>query len=66
MDIPERLGTLYRLRRLDLSSNSDPATGRIRAILRDWTRALPSALGDTAGLEVVTTRGIVEAVRRVR
>ena len=42
---------------------TDPATGRIRAILRDWNQALPSALGDTAGLEVVTTRGIVEAVR---
>ena len=42
---------------------TDPATGLIRAILRDWNRALPEALGDTAGLEVVTTRGIAEAVR---
>ena len=42
---------------------TDPASGRIRAILRDWNRALPAALGDTRGLEVVTTRGIVEAVR---
>ena len=42
---------------------TDPSTGRIRAILRDWNQALPSALGDTAGLEVVTTRGIAEAVR---
>ncbi len=42
---------------------TDPATGRIRAILRDWNRALPAALGDTRGLEVRTTRGIVEAVR---
>ena len=42
---------------------TDPATGRIRAILRDWNQALPAALGDTRGLEVVTTRGIVEAVR---
>ena len=42
---------------------TDPATGRIRAILRDWNQALPAALGDTSGLEVVTTRGIVEAVR---
>ena len=41
----------------------DPSTGRIRAILRDWDQALPAALGDTGGLEVVTTRGIVEAVR---
>ncbi len=45
---------------------TDPATGRIRAILRDWNRALPAALGDTAGLEVRTTRGIVDAVRMER
>ena len=42
---------------------TDPATGRIRAILRDWNQPLPAALGNTDGLEVVTTRGIVEAVR---
>ena len=42
---------------------TDPATGRIRAILRDWDRPLPAALGNTAGLEVETTRGILEAVR---
>ena len=42
---------------------TDPATGRIRAILRDWDRALPAVPGDTGGLEVVTTRGIAEAVR---
>ena len=41
---------------------TDPATGLIRAILRDWTGALPGALGDTDGLEVVTTRGLQEAV----
>ena len=42
---------------------TDPSTGRIRAILRDWDRALPAALGDTGGLAVETTRGILEAVR---
>ena len=42
---------------------TDPSTGRIRAILRDWDRPLPAALGDTDGLEVETTRGILEAVR---
>ena len=42
---------------------TDPVTGRIRAILRDWNQPLPAALGDTNGLEVETTRGIVEAVR---
>ena len=42
---------------------TDPATGRIRAILRDWDRPLPAVLGETGGLEVETTRGILEAVR---
>ena len=42
---------------------TDPATGRIRAILRDWNQPLPAALGNTAGLQVETTRGILEAVR---
>ena len=42
---------------------TDPSTGRIRAILRDWEGPLPAALGDTDGLEVETTRGILEAVR---
>ena len=42
---------------------SDPDTGRIRAILRDWTGPLPAVLGGGDGLEVETTRGIIEAVR---
>ncbi len=42
---------------------TDPATGLIRAILHDWDRALPAALGDTTGLTVETTRGIADAVR---
>ena len=41
---------------------TDPATGRIRAILRDWVGALPAVLGDVGELEVVTTRGLLEAV----
>ena len=41
---------------------TDPVTGLIRAILRDWDRPLPGALGDTSGLEVVTTRGLQDAV----
>ena len=43
---------------------SDPATGRIRAILRDWTGPLPAALGRGDGLAVETTRGVLDAVRR--
>ena len=42
---------------------TDPSTGQIRAILRDWDRPLPAVLGDTGGLMVETTRGILEAVR---
>ena len=42
---------------------TDPATGRIRAILRDWEGPLPAALGDTDGLEVRTVAGLAEAVR---
>ena len=63
---PEGEVTVDRNDPRSLTIVSDPATGRIRAILRDWNQALPSALGDIAGLEVVTTRGIVEAVRLVR
>ena len=60
---PEGETTVDSSDRRALTVVTDPATGRIRAILRDWDRALPSALGDTGGLEVVTTRGIIEAVR---
>ena len=60
---PEGEVTVDRNDPRSLTIVTDPATGRIRAILRDWDRPLPSALGNTGGLEVVTTRGIVEAVR---
>ena len=42
---------------------TDPGTGRLRAILRDWEGALPQALRDEAELEVSMTRGLREAVR---
>ena len=41
-------------------------TGRIRAILRDWDGALPAGLRGGAGLEIATTRGLGDAVRRRR
>ena len=63
---PEGEVTVDRDDPRSLTIVTDPSTGQIRAILRDWDRALPSALGDTAGLEVVTTRGIVEAARLPR
>ena len=42
---------------------TDPSTGRILAILRDWEGPLPAVLGDADGLEVRTTTGLGEAVR---
>ena len=42
---------------------TDRGTGRIRAILRDWDGALPAGLRGREGLEMVTTRGLGEAVR---
>ncbi|MDE0356912.1 MAG: M66 family metalloprotease [Gammaproteobacteria bacterium] len=42
---------------------TEPGTGRLRAILRDWEGALPDALRDEAGLVVSMTRGLREAVR---
>ncbi len=42
---------------------TEPGTGRIRAILRDWDGALPDVLSDDAHLDVSMTRGPREAVR---
>ena len=42
---------------------TDPSTGRIRALLRDWEGPLPAVLGNADGLEVRTVTGLVEAVR---
>ncbi len=42
---------------------TEPGTGRLRAILRDWEGPLPDALRDEADLEVSMTRGLREAVR---
>ena len=47
-----------------ISVFTDPSTGRIRSILRDWDGPLVAAMGATDQLDVVTTRGIREAVRR--
>ena len=42
---------------------TEPGTGRLRAILRDWEGALPDILRGEADLEVSMTRGLREAVR---
>ena len=60
---PEGTATVDRDDQRSITIVTDPATGRIRAILKDWERSLPAVLGDAARLEVATTRGIVEAVR---
>lgn len=46
-----------------ISVFTDPSTGRIRSILRDWEGPEMAAMGATDQLQVVTTRGIREAVR---
>ena len=45
---------------------TDRRTGRIRAILRDWDGALPAGLRGGEVLEISTTRGLGDAVRRRR
>ncbi|MYB07305.1 MAG: hypothetical protein F4Y24_13220 [Gemmatimonadetes bacterium] len=45
-----------------ISVFTDPSTGRIRSILRDWDGPAVAAMGATDPLQVVTTRGIREAV----
>ncbi|MDE0032010.1 MAG: hypothetical protein OXU75_02555 [Deltaproteobacteria bacterium] len=45
-----------------ISVFTDPATGRIRSILRDWEGPQVAAMGATDQLQVVTTRGIRQAV----
>ena len=42
---------------------TEPGTGRLRAILRDWDGALPDILRGEPDLEVSVTRGLGEAVR---
>lgn len=42
---------------------TEPGTGRIRALLRDWEGALPETLRQDPGLAVVTTRGLAEAAK---
>ena len=42
---------------------TEPGTGRLRAILRDWEGALPDGLRDARDLDVSMTRGLKEAVR---
>ena len=49
-----------------LSVVTDPRTGRVRAILRDWDGSLPAALGGSGELDVSTSRGIRDAVRPPR
>ena len=43
---------------------TQPGTGRLRAILRDWEGALPAGLRDEADLQVSVTRGLGEALAR--
>jgi hypothetical protein len=60
---PEGVAYLNQSDKRRITVVKEPATGHIRAILRDWEGALPEVLGDVADLEVRTTRGLKEAVR---
>ena len=63
---PEGLAAVGREDDRAITLVTERGTGRIRAILRDWEGVLPLALGAEDGLEVGTTRGLGEAVRRHR
>ena len=49
-----------------LSVVTDPDTGRIRAILRDWDGPLPAAVGRAADVDVATFRTLSDAIRPPR
>lgn len=60
---PEGLVFVHRDDERRISVVSERATGRIRAILRNWEGGLPAVLDGDSDLGVVTTRGLAEAVR---
>ena len=60
---PEGTVTLGAEDERALSVVTDPGSGRILGILRDWDGALPAALGRTNDLDVATTRGLAGSVR---
>lgn len=60
---PEGLVAVDRNDERAITVVTERGTGRIRAILRDWDGGLPAALGGVEGLEITTTRGLVDAVR---
>ena len=60
---PEGVAFLDQADERRITVVTEPGTGRLRAILRDWEGALPDALRDVADLEVSMTRSLREAVR---
>ncbi len=60
---PEGIVTVEADDERRISVVTERSTGRIRAMLRDWTGVLPLALSSERDLEVATTRGLREAVR---
>ena len=63
---PEGTVTVTATDERALSVITDPATGQIRGILRDWEDVVPAAVGLTDASVVRTVRGIGEAVRLER
>ena len=60
---PEGMAYLDQTDERRITVVTEPGTGRLRAILRDWEGALPDGLRGAAGLDVSMTRGLREAVR---
>lgn len=59
---PEGMVTVSTTDELPLSIVSNPATGRIRSILRDWADVLPATLELGDSLSVTSVRGLGDAV----
>ena len=60
---PEGTVTVNAADERALSVVSDPETGRIRSILRDWEDVLPETLSRTSPFTVTTVQGLEQAVR---
>ena len=60
---PEGTVTVNAADERALSIVTDPSTGRIRSILRDWDDVMPATLGLRDSFTVTTVRGLGEAVR---
>ncbi len=63
---PEGIVTVAAADERTVTIFADPATGRIRGILRDWDGTPPAALGPVDAFDATTTRGLAGSVRQPR